>query len=292
MAKKLIRIESASWFSDDPYINYSKALNFAFVGPEEKTNEKGFRVRTQVSKFVGCREILCKDMRSFVHNFSVSSNQTKRGYETDMETMRLLITVANPSLSKEDVRKRVFAGKRAVNLFEEYAGFSTQSVITSVVHDKKNYEKCWLMTGSKEWFSTPQLLSFMTLLLRCSYHLKGKLATDSMEELIAQFKSFKSSGNSGFPRDSDADCDLGRLKKVSNHILRVFDIREKLFFEKPTTAYDDSASFTDYGYGGISSLFDMATGQKKLNTKFKNLVLNYKGEKEGQKNKKPDEPHS
>lgn len=113
-----------------------------------------------------------------------------------------------------------------------------------------------------------------------------------MEELIAQFKSFKSSGNSGFPRDSDADCDLGRLKKVSNHILRVFDIREKLFFEKPTTAYDDSASFTDYGYGGISSLFDMATGQKKLNTKFKNLVLNYKGEKEGQKNKKPDEPHS
>lgn len=275
MSKKLIRVVSAPWMRGDIYINYSKALNFAFAGPEETTKEDGTRVRTQVSKFVGCREILCKDFRAYAHNFSVSSSQTKTGNPADMNTLRLIITVAKSSMDKDDAKNRIFAGKRAINLFEAYGNFPSQSVITSVVHDNSNYKMCWLLTGPIEWVSTPQLLSFMTLLLRASYHLNGGLSTDSIEDLIAQFESFKSKGNPGFSMDSDEDLDLGRLHKLSKHILRVFDVREKLFFPDITKAYDGSDRFSDYGYGGIESLFSLATGQTELNNRFKSLVLDH-----------------
>jgi hypothetical protein len=275
MTKKLIRINPASWISDDLYINYSKALNFAFVGPDEEVDKYGFKIRTQVSKFVGCREILCKDYRAFVHNFKKTSSQTKEGFPTDMDTLRLLITVINTNLSEEESKKRVFAGKRALNMFEEYGNFKTQSVITTVKHTSKNHKRCWLLTAPKEWVSTPQLLSFASLVLRTSYHLDGGFDTNNIDELIAKFKSFRPYGNEGFKEGSDADNDLGRLNKLSNHILRVFDVREKLFFNEITEAYDPSDKFTDYGYGGIQALFDMATGNIALNKKFENLVLNY-----------------
>jgi hypothetical protein len=229
MAKKLIRVKPAKWLEDDMYINYSKELNFAFIGPEEETNDKGFRVRTQVSKFVGCREILCKDYRAYAHDFSRESSQTRDGYKTDMETLRLLIAVMNTYLTEEESKKRVFAGKRALNLLEEYAGFETQSVITTVKHTNSRYPRCWLLTGANEWASTPQLLSFATLVLRSSYHLEGGLNSDSLEELIAQFKGFKLHDNDGVPADSSADNDLGRLYKISKHILRVLNVRKNCF---------------------------------------------------------------
>jgi hypothetical protein len=285
MAKKLIRVKPAKWLEDDMYINYSKELNFAFIGPEEETNDKGFRVRTQVSKFVGCREILCKDYRAYAHDFSRESSQTRDGYKTDMETLRLLIAVMNTYLTEEESKKRVFAGKRALNLLEEYAGFETQSVITTVKHTNSRYPRCWLLTGANEWVSTPQLLSFATLVLRSSYHLEGGLNSDSLEELITQFKGFKLRDNEGVISDSVADNDLGRLRKISQHILRVLDIREKLFYQDIKKAYDPNSRFTDYGYGGIQALFDMATGQMELNKKFKNLVIKYKPESESEKNR-------
>lgn len=277
MSKKLIRIKKAAWFGDDLYINYSKALNFAFVGPEEKTDEKGFRVRTQVSKFVGCREILCKDARAFAHDFSKDSLQTKSGYPADMETLRLLITVTNlGSKSEDEARRRVFAGKRALNLFEEYGNFSSQSVITTVKHEESGkYKYCWLLTAPKEWLSTPQLLSFATLVLRISYHLEGGLKADSLDELMAHLRTFKSHNNKGVYEGSEEDCDLGTMSKLVNHILRVFEVREQLFYKTITTAYDPHSRFTDYGYGGIASLFSMATGQTDLNNRFKNLVLEH-----------------
>lgn len=274
MGKKLIRIKTANWI-DDLYINYSKALNFAFVGPDEETDAKGYRVRTQVSKFVGCREILCKDARAYAHEFDKSSSQTNNGYPADMETLRLLITVTglDSSMDEKEARKRVFAGKRALNLFEEYGKFSSQSVISTVKHLNDKYKYCWLLTAPKEWISTPQLLSFATLVLRTSYHIKGGLNTDSLDDLMAHVRSFKQSGNKGVKRDSDADCDLGRWTKLEKHILRVFDVRDKLFFSEITEAYDPNGRFTDYGYGGIDCLFSCATGQRELNNKFKNLVL-------------------
>ena len=144
-------------------------------------------VRTQVSTYTGCREILCD---RFGNSFRMEDE-----IRVDTEKMRLLIIETPPGYVKlEDYKKRLFSGKAALNLLEGINKW-TESKITTVNHEV--YKDAWLITGPKEWISCPQMLSTATWILRlCTNY--GPAKTESLES----FKKWLDALAKQQPRDA------------------------------------------------------------------------------------------
>jgi hypothetical protein len=127
-------------------------------------------VRTQVSMYTNCREILCD---RFGNSFRMEDE-----IRVDTEKMRLLVIETPPQYVKlEDYKKRLFSGKAALNLLEGINKWP-ESKIATVNHEV--YKDAWLITGPKEWISCPQMLSMATWVLRLCANF-GPAETESLE---------------------------------------------------------------------------------------------------------------
>lgn len=135
----------------------TQGVYFAWVSSPEEG-------RTQASAFCGCREYLNriphlslgKKKGSSLHDPEVDA-------PVDFNKFRLLIT--GPG---SDNKSKLFSAKAKLNLLEELAGWE-KSKISTVKHPL--YNAVWLVTGPKEWMSTPQLVSLATFVLRfCTQH--------------------------------------------------------------------------------------------------------------------------
>lgn len=267
--KKLIRVKLAKNI-ETPYrcsLNGTN-MHYAFIGADEETTTKGFRRKRQISAFVTCREFLCSIPRSVVHPSISNSYIDPKNVKFDFDRLRLLIGVGRQANFEEE-RRRLFSGKRALNLLEEAAGWKEPSVITTVKHEDYTDDKMWLLTGPGEWIYAPQLLSLAGLIMRLA-HKVGPLETDTLDDLFKHFDEISK---------MKGEYDFEYIAGVRKHILTILEKYKMLFSGELQNRYPDKGVPGFNGYGGISSLIKCATGDDKLDKRVRNLILKPKKEK-------------
>lgn len=283
--KKLIRIEKHPECPGNLYESSMDGnLYMAILANTQKNDAKGFEIRQRATQFTTCRELLCCAMRAMANpgvSGTSSSCANANLKDFDFEKLRLLLaTHVQDSKNVDTFKRHLFAGKRALNLLEEYAGWE-KSVITTVVNkDTSDKKGCyWMLTGPGEWAKVPQLLSLAVLILRMSIfsvsYNNEVLNTESLEDMLANIKNLIEEFTKKSPhttRESRLYYDSNHLKEVHQHILPILKNHKKLFFWDTTKDYPAASSEWN-GYGGINSYVKCSTGSKTLTSKFKSIVL-------------------
>jgi hypothetical protein len=262
MTKKLIRVKA-----EDKVLGIYKAkltdqkLYFSFIGADEKITKDGFKRKFQKAKFVACREFLCGIPRAAINNFEYTDHINKDNYDIDFDNFRLLIGSNGDEKKLKDAKKKIFSGKRALNILEEAAGWQ-QSVITTVKHEDYVDDNVFLLTGDGRWMTSPQMISLATLVLRLGY--TQDLDTNSLKGLMKSFTGFAKEG--GF---SDYNY-IGHCRK---HIVTLMKNVNKVFHADKKVYYPAKDGDGWLGYGGIDTLMKSSTGIPSLTDSFKKHVL-------------------
>lgn len=286
--KKLIRIEKHPKCPGTYSCNIDSGFSMAVLGNTQKTNEEGLEIRQRVVQFSTCREILTTSVRAMAdrNNKSLAySSANQEITEFDFDKLRLLIaTNISDNKNMETYRHRLFAGKRALNLLEDYAGWEPKSVISTVmpIEVGNKSEHYWMVTGPKEWITTPQMLSLCTLVLRMAMFCGDRsgvaeLNTDSVESMLEHLESLsKDMLESSYTgtRQSRFRTDSEHFQTIKNYILPILKNHKKLFFPDVKDNYPINTHFC--GYGGITSYVKCATNHSELTSRFKSVVLKKK----------------
>ena len=259
MTKKLIRIELAENLKTGYEGKLGEgSLYFAFAGPNEERTKKNLKQRTQMSKFVTCREFLCGVPRSIIHE--IESDETEVGCNVlDFTSLRLLIGASIKS-DFNTVKSKIFSAKRALNLLEEAAGWDL-SVITTVKHNTYPESHVWLLTGDSRWMVAPQMISIVGLVMRLGW--RYDLETESLEELMSNFSEFAKTAEDSSHRDKEY---IGTCR---NHIVPLMQNLYKVFDRKSYANFPSKEGKGWLGFGGIHSLVKCATGDDELNNRLK-----------------------
>lgn len=269
MTKKLMRIE----FPDELKSAYSDKINsgvvFGLVGKKLR-NKDDFKIRTQLTSFHSCRERVTSNARSYINKYSFSGNLKSlfEKYELDLTKARILIATETGDKSQKDY---IFAAKKVINIFEKEAGW-IKSVITTTKHNDITEGQVWLLTGSKNWITTPQMLSLICLIFRIGVTFKCFNKVETIKDLNDVFKSLA--------KNSDEEYNDKRfIGPMRKHIVNLMKNFSKVFtgdlkqYYPPATEQDkDALPFN--GYGGIDTLMKCATGNKELEDRLKKYVFN------------------
>lgn len=284
--KELIRVEKHPKVPGSVYAdNISDGFGMAILGNKTRTNEKGHRIRERVSMYSTCRESATLVLRALADrkNSELSYQLTNQGIEDfDFERLRLIVTTnISKKAELEAYRRRLFAGKRALNLLEDYAGLEPKSVITTVVpgNTTDNMGNYWMLTGPKEWVTAPQLFSLYTLILRMTmfcneFGTLDEINTDNVENMLKSLLALSEAvkdRSASSTRAVRLKTDAGHFVHIHRHILPILKNHKKLFFDDVKDNYPASDKFN--GYGGITSFVKCATNYKPLTDKFKAIVL-------------------
>lgn len=266
--KKLIRVEKAESIKSiyDSKSVGSSGFSLGFIGKAEDIRD-GIKYKKQISNFVTCRETFCSIPRQAANpelntdNGNIASFDPKDD-QLDFDNARLLLCMPE---NKAGFRDIIFSAKRIVNILEEEAGWDNKSIITTVKHTTyTDSENIFLFTGTKEWMSSPQMLSLLVLLLRIPFSTSTKYKSNTYKELQEELNSISLSQ---YNRDTEFLSEVRKkIVKVMRNVNKIFDDDIRKTWPKDPDKF--------IGYGGISTLFKCATGDEELNKRFKEIVLN------------------
>ncbi len=264
--KKLIRVKAAKGILGSYKAQFSNGsgLYFALCGPNEERTDDGIKLRTQMSKFVTCREQLTAVPRVILHKLNCTNFTDASKHQIDMENYRLLLGISG----KQDftnAKQKLFSGKRALNLLEEAAGW-TPSVITTIKHEDYTDDHMWLLTGDARWTIAPQMMSLSALIMRVSWKF-GPLRVNSLDELMDQFAEFAKTPAQ--QRTSDHNY-IGTVRK---HIVTLMKNVKNVFSGDSGQYFPADGEKGWTGYGGIDTLIKCGTGNLELHDRLKKYVL-------------------
>ena len=253
--KQLIKID---WPGSD-YSNTFSTLAFALVG----TPKEG---RKQVTSFATCREGLYGAVKTFFDckDSGNSSNGTYKSSQGPIDTNKLRLLLHKDCGTQQNAaayREKLFNAKNILNLYERAAGWSP-SKITTVKHDEK--EHVWLLTGPKEWMSSPHLLSMVMLIVRVTSK-RGPFKVSTMAEIQGQWEKMVKAR----PSDSDVNTYLAKSYKFFPVLIKNY---KKLFTDTLRVAYSDPNSRGFNSGGGIHSLCECNSVNKRLDEAVKALM--------------------
>jgi hypothetical protein len=172
-----------------------KALNTSDPYKTSTGGDVGFSLasspkdgRRQVLGFMSCKafvhdvvtEFIVKGQRSVCGTYRKENNPP-----VDMNKLRLLVATSEKDI--DVFKKKLFAAKKMLNIFEEAAGWK-KSKITTVDHETLG-EKVWLITGPKQWMASPHMISFVTLIIRIATR-KGPVKVKTKEDVLNQLKEW------------------------------------------------------------------------------------------------------
>lgn len=212
-------------------------VSFAFV------NKVGPK-RIQVTRIHGCRDYLHEDVRDSIRNKNIPPIDTDR--------LRLLVLT-----NIEDVelyRKNLFTAKKVLAMYEKMAGWKNRSKIATVGNDLSSH--VWLITGPKEWMSSPHLISMATLILRVGIN-SGPLPS-SEKEIVKKWKEISNSKTFMYDGLYISEC------------YKYFPILMKNY-NQLFTLEQLEAFAVGHGNGGIVSLCQGKSPISKLNTNLQKL---------------------
>lgn len=228
--RKLVKVEGVS----SAYKNTYAKIGFSLTS-SPKTGRK------QCFPFVSCKDHLHDAVKSNIHK-----SNTYYGLKADVDTakLRLLMTKTfSPPNSDGQIlawKKKLFAGKAILNFYEKKAGWKP-STITTVNHSID--DNVWLMTGPKEWMSSPHLLSMVALIMRVSIKENKPITFRNEKELVSEWERIS--------RSNEGDCRY--IKNCHRYFPMLMKEYNRLFIDDIKTAYNKSHSLF-HTAGGIDSL--------------------------------------
>lgn len=173
----------------------------------------------QTHPFVKCRDFLHDVLYAIHGNRAVGiygfGYNTKTNPLIDLNNIRLLVTYQNEKQAEEWSKKAI----NVLNIFEET--FDKKSIVEEV-EDHKNMR---VFIGSREWLSTPALLSLYTLLIRLVAHnLETHVPEiNTMDDFIKACKMFVNSGRSSNDRTY--------INSIHSYLADIIKYRKQLFKE-------------------------------------------------------------
>lgn len=242
--KKLISVEG---LINSYSTKFTSGLAFALVSPPDQG-------RKQTTHWATCREGLYNAVKTFLHEESGSAYVSGNG-GIDINKLRLLLhRDCGTEQAAADFKGKLFSGKKILNIYEKVAGW-VPSKITTVNHNDKNH--VWLLTGPKEWMSSPHLLSMLCLIMRITTEY-GPFDVKNINEVQKLWqKLIKNGGNS----------DINTYLAASHNYFPVIVKHYKtLFTDIIKRAYSDPESVGFRKGGGIHSLCKGESINKRLQT--------------------------
>lgn len=155
--------------------------------------------RRQVMGFMLCKAYVHDAVQSHVLGTRDYGGRYQKGENPpiDMDKLRLLVGTNRTDI--DGYKKRLFAAKRMLNLFEKAAGWNLSKVVT-VEHSTID-KGIWLITGPKQWMHSPQMLSMVMLIIRVAIR-NGPVDPKNEKEAIDLLKKWADSrasyGDSGY----------------------------------------------------------------------------------------------
>lgn len=289
MKKKLIRVEKHPRCPGLYNNKVDTMLSIATLSTVQKTDKKGFDIRQRATDFSTCREVVSNSIRAMINSSDTSMASSVANQDiVDFDCEKLRLIFAIKLYKAEDLaiyKKRLFAGKRALNLLETYAGWIPQSIISTVISTENTDTSIhhWILTGPKEWLLAPQLLSLGILILRMcmfcgEFENIDEVNTESVESMLKHLHELSVNVNGKTVtnlRSSRFINDTKHFIEIRNYILPILKNYSKLFYKD----LKDNWPSNDRGfggYGGINSYVKCGTGDDTMTSKFKKLVLNTK----------------
>lgn len=246
--KKLLTVKGTS---GGYTTNFTSSIAFALVGPPDEE-------RKQVTNWVTCREALYAAVKTFI-NSKNSNSEVNGTYKSscgpiDMSKLRLLLhRECNSAQTTADLKAKLFSGKRILNIYEKAAGWPL-SKITTVNHSDKT--DVWLLTGPKEWMSSPHLLSMAMLIMRLAA-ARGPFEATNMAETQALWQRMVDNVHG----NSDVNTYLAASHKYFPILIKYY---KTLFTDTIEEAYSDPDSVGFNKGGGIHSLCKCESVNKRL----------------------------
>lgn len=192
--------------------------------------------RRQITDFSPCRDYINDCLIAYFNEKNNEFNSIWRSGNTPVDTRYLrLAIVKNTNKNKEtdnEVKNRIYSAKRIINMYEDLAEFPKKSVITKVGQKSNKGDKCWLLTGSKEWLKSSFLVSMVTFIFRIVVEHGGFENLTSIKEVENRFKELSISGTS-----SDNCCDTEKYLPVVYPKFRMLMLYYKDMFELKSTEF-------------------------------------------------------
>lgn len=178
--------------------------------------------RKQIMGFMGCK--------AYIHDAAQSHVLGTRDYGShydknrnplmDMNKLRLLVGTNPKTGILKEYKKKLFAAKRMLNLFEEAAGWKP-SKITSINHSAID-EGVWLITGPKQWMRSPQMLSMVTLIIRAAVR-NGPVDPKNEEEATELLKRWATNSKRNYSERCYLATCWDKLFLIAKNYKSLFD---------------------------------------------------------------------
>jgi len=194
-------------------------------------------------------------------------------HPVDYDNLRLVISFGKRSIKVDETKECVFYAKQVLNMMEFEAGWEN-SVITTAKYINNDDNLCFLLTGSKNWMSSPQLISMYALILRSIYFYTKIIDRKQIDKELNSIEDVRSLFNKISGSDSGDSDHIGVCRKHFYNIMKNYD---KIFEEGTDFTFDlkDESVKKGYnyhsGYGGITTFCQNNAG-KLMSERFSKFV--------------------
>lgn len=169
-----------------------------------------------------------------------------------------------------DDRLRMLTAKKIINAYEELAGFPSKMRLASVDHSSKYCKDGgWLLSGDKRWISHAQLMSMVTLIIRCCVTRFPELPKKAINSVDAAEAYMEQQLKKRCGSHSDTTRYLPNALKVMRPMMGRFDEIFNLPIEK---AYPENPKLGWHSAGGINELSRARTGIAHLDNKIREII--------------------
>jgi hypothetical protein len=232
---------------------------------------RGGKGLCQATKTFTCRDYLHDSVQALLHGRDTNGGgcdyKRTRNPEIILDEFRMFVCLNKKDM---DARLRILTAKKIINVYEDLAGFPVRMRLAAVDHESKYFNGGgWLLTGDRRWISHAQLMSMVTLILRCCTvrftNLPNKVINNveaAEEYLHKEIKKLRTSS-------SDTKSYLPNALKVMRPMMERFDEIFNLPIEE---AYPRSPKRGWHSAGGINELSLARTGIVHLDNKIKEII--------------------
>lgn len=198
--------------SSEQYGVTGTQMHFAFVTKHEDDT------RTQATGFMTCREYVCKSI--LAQHMKVNGPYSAFGKDTLIDTEKLRLMIAFGPNNIDTLKPYVFTAKAAINTIESAFDIEDRLKISTANHEKSG--KVFLLTGSKVWLSTPQLLSLFLLIMRGLSYYKN-VDTTSFDTIERCFEGLR------LPKNDRKTSDSMVLSSMWDKVFPIIAFRDEIF---------------------------------------------------------------
>lgn len=229
--------------------------------------------RRMLRNFSSCRD--------FINDYIIQDYKFNKGVPVDRQYLRIIIArIPDNKLPEDELRSRMYAAKRIINMYENLAKWKRRSKLARVTFGKNADEKishAWLLTGPSEWMKSTHLVSMVTLIFRVVVECGGFNDLETLEQVEAQFENYCTNYKKLFPTSPGNHYNAMNVTDLSvllapawpkfRMLMEMYDALFRNVDHQHWNPAKMSSSW--HSYGGIKSLCTFNIGVTELNAEIK-----------------------